>query len=238
MRLHGGPAAGGQEFPVSVSCGSEVRTTRSPCPRRPAAAGGIASEVQRSGPAVRREGMTGDAELVVRALRGDASAFEVLVRRYTRAAHAVALAVVKEPADAEDVVQDAFIRALERLEDCREQSKFGSWFLRIVRNRAHSVRRYLGVREATPLDSVSPVSRRPDPERETDRSRLRSDLLAALSTLTEVQRQVVLLHDLEGWKHREIGELLELPEGTVRAHLFHARRTLRENEALRRSMED
>lgn len=182
--------------------------------------------------------MTGDAELVARTLRGDGDAFESLVRRYARTAHAVALAVVKQPADAEDVVQDAFVRALERLEDCREPDKFSSWFLRIVRNRAHSVRRYLGVREAAPLDAVSPASRRPGPARDAERSELRADLLAALAGLTEVQRQVVLLHDLEGWKHREIGDLLELPEGTVRAHLFHARRALRDDEALRRSMEE
>lgn len=181
--------------------------------------------------------MTGDAVLVGRALEGDARAFETLVRRYGRAAFGVAVAVVKEPADAEDVVQDAFIRALERLEDCRDPSKFGAWFLRIVRNRAHSVRRYLGVREAAPLDAVPTASDRPGPHREAERSELRADLLAALSELKEVQRQVVLLHDMEGWKHREIGELLDLPEGTVRAHLFHARRALREHEALRRSTE-
>ena len=181
--------------------------------------------------------MTGDAALVGRALDGDAAAFEELVRRYTRTAYAVALAVVREPADAEDVCQDAFVRALERLEDCRNPQRFGAWFLRIVRNRAHSVRRYLGVREAAPLDAVSVRSELPGPQREAERGELREDLRKALADLTEVQRQVVLLHDLEGWKHREIGDLLELPEGTVRAHLFHARRALRDHDALRRSTE-
>jgi RNA polymerase sigma-70 factor (ECF subfamily) len=178
-----------------------------------------------------------DAALVRRAIRGDGRAFETLVRRHARVAHAVALGIVKEPADAEDVVQDAFVTALERLEDC-EPAKFRAWFLRVVRNRAHSVRRYLGVREAAPLDAVVTPSGGPGPQRETERSELRRDLVAALAGLTEVQRQVVLLHDLEGWKHREIGALLELPEGTVRAHLFHARRALREHEALRRSRKD
>ena len=170
-------------------------------------------------------------------MRGDAGAFEGLVRRYTRQAHLVALAIVKEPADADDVCQDAFIRALERLEECRNPARFGAWFLRIVRNRAHSVRRYLGVREAAPLDALPLSSDDPGPARDTERSRLRENLLEALGVLTEVQREVVLLHDLEGWKHREIGELLELPEGTVRAHLFHARRALRDHEAIRRSKE-
>lgn len=180
---------------------------------------------------------TDDAALVERVLRGDAAAFEALVRRYTRLAHAVALGVVKEPADAEDVCQDAFVRALERLEDCRNPDQFRAWFLRIVRNRAHSVRRYLGVREAAPLDVLPLSSDEPGPQRETERSQLRADLLEALADLTEVQREVVLLHDLEGWKHREIGDLLDLPEGTVRAHLFHARRALRDHEAIRRSRE-
>lgn len=186
---------------------------------------------------MRQQDVSGVGALVERARSGDADAYEALVRQFARTAHAVALAVVKEPADAEDVCQDAFIRALERLEDCRNPDQFGAWLLRIVRNRAHSVRRYLGVREAAPLDVVPVASADPGPQRETERSELRTDLLEALGDLKEVQREVVLLHDLEGWKHREIGELLELPEGTVRAHLFHARRALREHKAIRRSRE-
>lgn len=180
--------------------------------------------------------MTEDAALVRRAIGGDTRAFETLVRRYTGAAFSVALGVMKEPSDAEDVVQDAFIRALERLEDC-DPDRFGAWLLRIVRNRAHSTRRYLGVRAAAPLDSVPTASPLPGPQLDAERSELRQELVSAIGELTDVQRQVVLLHDLEGWKHREIGELLDLPEGTVRAHLFHARRALRANEALRRSRE-
>ncbi|MFO7895296.1 MAG: sigma-70 family RNA polymerase sigma factor [Longimicrobiales bacterium] len=182
--------------------------------------------------------MKDDATLVARVLGGDQRAFEELVRRYTRPAFAVAVGIVKESADAEDVVQDAFIRALERLEDCRNPAKFGAWFLQIVRNRAHSVRRYLTVRQAAPLDALPLASNRPGPHTETARSRLRSDLAEAIGDLTEVQQNVVILHDLEGWKHREIGEMLGLPTGTVRAHLHHARTALRDHEALQRSNED
>lgn len=177
-----------------------------------------------------------DAALVRRAIAGDDRAFETLVRRYARPAHSVALGIMKEPADAEDVVQDAFVKALERLEDC-DPDKFGAWFLRVVRNRAHSLRRYLGVRDAAPLDAVPTASPDPGPQRDSERSQLRRDLLTAMDELTEVQRQVLLLHDLQGWKHREIGDMLELPEGTVRAHLFHARHALRDHEALKRSRE-
>ena len=181
--------------------------------------------------------MKDDAALVARVLDGDPAAFEGLVRRYTRPAFAVAVGIVGEAADADDVVQDAFIRVLERLEDNRDPTKFGAWFLQIVRNRAHSVRRYLGVRQAAPLDALPLASDGPGPHGDVERSRLREDLAAAISALPEVQQDVVILHDLEGWKHREIGEMLDLPEGTVRAHLHHARKALRSHEALRRSNE-
>jgi RNA polymerase sigma-70 factor (ECF subfamily) len=61
-----------------------------------------------------------------------------------------------------------------------------------------------------------------------ERTELRERLLDALAEIPEAHREVVLLHDLEGWKHREIGERLGLPEGTVRSHLHHARRRLRQ----------
>lgn len=180
--------------------------------------------------------VTEDADLVRRAVAGDGRAFEALVRRYSPTAYAIALGIMKEPADAEDVVQDAFIKALERMDDC-DPHKFGAWFGRVVRNRAHSVRRYLGVRDAAPLDAIPTPSHDPGPHQDTERSQLRRELLTAMDALTEVQRQVLLLHDLQGWKHREIAEMLDLPEGTARAHLFHARRTLRDHDALKRSME-
>ncbi len=66
------------------------------------------------------------------------------------------------------------------------------------------------------------------PDRVTERSELRERLNWALGTLNEVQREIVLLHDLEGWKHSEIAERLDMPSGTVRSHLHYARRRLRE----------
>jgi len=173
-----------------------------------------------------------DAQLVERARRGDAAAFEALVRRYLRAAFATALSVLAEPADAEDVCQDAFITALERLEDCRNPERFAAWLLQIVRNRAHSVRRYQEVRRALPLRDGVPV---PDndagPAKSAERALLRDVLMQELKTLPDVYREVLLLHDMEGWRHREIAERMGLPEGTVRSHLFHARRAMRERLA-------
>jgi RNA polymerase sigma-70 factor, ECF subfamily len=168
-----------------------------------------------------------DSRLVARALAGEAWGFEELVRRHLRAAHTVALGVLGNPADAEDVCQDAFLTALERLEECRDPKRFAGWLMRIVRNRALNFRESRSLREGVPLERASEAAGGDDPEREAGRSELRERLLAALAGLPETQREVVLLHDLEGWQHREIAELLGTSEGAVRVRLHEARRRLR-----------
>jgi RNA polymerase sigma-70 factor (ECF subfamily) len=168
-----------------------------------------------------------DAHLVLRAQAGEQTAFEALVRRYLRSAYAVALAELSDARDAEDAVQDSFITALERLDDCRDPGAFGAWLRRIVRNRARSVRRREKVRDTDSLEFAQSAKSGSDPGRDFERSQTRRRLEGALATLSEIQRRVVLMHDLEGYKHREIAEDLEIPEGTVRSHLFLARRALR-----------
>jgi RNA polymerase sigma-70 factor (ECF subfamily) len=177
------------------------------------------------------EGQAHDAALVARARAGDAAAFGALVRRHLPAAFAVARAVVGERADAEDVCQDAFAAALARLEDCRPAEKFRPWLLRIVRNRAVSFRRWQRVRVAEVLGAAPGEAELPttaeSPLAAAERADLRARLGAALATLSEAQRAVVMLHDVEGWGHREIAALLGFGEGTSRATLFTARRRLR-----------
>ena len=168
-----------------------------------------------------------DAELVRRAQQGDAAAFESLVRRYFRAVYAIALAETRDPRDAEDVSQETVLRALERIEDCRQPDRFNAWLFRIARNSARSHGRRESVRATAPLEVALSASSDSDPARDAERAQLRERLTAALATLTAVQREVVLLHDLEQWKHREIATVLGIPEGTVRSHLFFARRALR-----------
>lgn len=168
-----------------------------------------------------------DAVLVERARSGDGAAFEVLVRRHLRAAYAIALGILRNPADAEDVSQDAFVRALERLDEC-DPERFAAWLLRIVRNTAISAQRRRRVRQAMPLEWANGARSLSDPAKDAERSALRERLLEAMEPLPEKQREVLLLHDLEGWRHREIGEALGMPEGTVRYTLFQARRAMRE----------
>jgi RNA polymerase sigma-70 factor (ECF subfamily) len=166
-------------------------------------------------------GPTPVAELVRAARRGDAAATEQLIARHLRAAYAVALAVLGRPADAEDVAQDAFLVAIERLDECRDPARFSGWLVQIVRNRAlHAVEKR---KLRDPVDHEGEIVAHVPASDVV----LRGQLLAALATLTPVQREVVLLHDLDGWTHAEIADALGLSETNCRQHLFSARRALR-----------
>ena len=167
-----------------------------------------------------------DASLVGRARQGDAEAFGTLVRRHLQAAYAVALARLGEPADAEDVCQDAFVQALQRLDDCRQPERFVAWLLTIVRNRAVDFARFRAVRGAVDLDTVAIVSS-DSPERDLEDREIRAWLLEGMRELTELQREVLLLFDFEGWSHREIAERLDISEGSARVHLHNGRKALR-----------
>jgi RNA polymerase sigma-70 factor, ECF subfamily len=172
-----------------------------------------------------------DARLVARAREGDRAAFEMLVRRHLQSAYAVAVAELADVRDAEDAVQDSFITALERLDDCRDPGAFGAWLRQIVRNRARTVRRRERLRETDGLASAATTASAEDPARDLAQGDLRRRLEHALATLTDTQRRIVLMHDLEGYRHREIAAELGIPEGTVRSHLFFARRELRKQLA-------
>lgn len=167
-----------------------------------------------------------DAELVELARRGSEKAFELLVRRHVDAAHAVAARLVDDDADAEDVVQDAFIRALERLEGCRDPERFRAWLLTIVRNHAHNVRKRERLRRGEPLNGVH-ESGVPSPILSAERSEAAERIQAAMQELTELQREVVRLHDFEGLKHGEIGAKLGISSGASRFNLHAARKKLR-----------
>jgi RNA polymerase sigma-70 factor (ECF subfamily) len=168
-----------------------------------------------------------DAQLVQRSRAGDRDAFAALVRRHLPAAHAVALAVTGEPADADDVCQDAFVSALVKLEECRHPERFGAWLRQIVRNRARDLRRARAARPHVSLSDAAQVAGGGDPSVAAERREEADRLRAALGTLGETAREVVLLHDLEGLRHREIAALLGTTEGAVRVQLFRARRALR-----------
>lgn len=168
-----------------------------------------------------------DADLVTRAQGGESGAFESLVKRHLRAAHAVAFAVLTEQADADDAVQDGFLSALQHLDSCSPPEKFRAWLLTIVRNRAFDMRRRGRVRAVEVLEDETAHAQDASPLEAAERSELNARLSAAIETLTDTQREVLMMHDIEGWRHADIAHLLGLAESTVRVHLLHARRRLR-----------
>ena len=172
-----------------------------------------------------------DAYLVRKAQAGDSQAFGVLVGRYMRAAYAVGLSVTGRHDDAEDAAQEAFMVAIARLDDCRTPDRFAGWLLTIVRNRARNLGRREVLRDTDVLPETA-AARGRTPEKAAEHAELQERLGTALRRLPEVQREIVLLHDLEGWRHREIAEHLGIPSGTVRSHLHFARKSLRRDSDL------
>ena len=166
---------------------------------------------------------TRERELVLSAQSGSREAFAELVRAYQQRAYAVARAIVLDHHDAEDAVQDGFLHAYRALARFRPGEPFGAWLHRIVANAALDLQRRRKVRTAGTLPETIALPFR-DP---AESDELRRRLTAALEKLTERQRAVIVLHDVEGFRHAEIGETLGIPEGTARSDLHHARATLR-----------
>lgn len=168
-----------------------------------------------------------DAELIARSLRGDRDAFGVLVRRHFGAVWAAALSLTGDATDAEDVSQEAVVRAWERLGQCRNPSRFRAWLVRITRsvglNWIDARNRRSGRLE--PLSSHAAPG--PSPLESAWHGELGRMLLAAADGLTDLQRTVLLLYDLEGWRHAEIAEALDITEASSRRHLSDARRRMR-----------
>jgi RNA polymerase sigma-70 factor, ECF subfamily len=157
---------------------------------------------------------------------GDAAAFDTLVERHLSRALAVAFRLLGRREDAEDVVQDAFVAALVKIDTFEAGRPFAPWLLRIVANRALNLRKAQTLRrtDEIPADTRSPAA---SPFDEAARQELRNQLQRALEALPEPQRWVVELFDIDGFTGPEIAHMLDMPDGTVRWHLHEGRRALR-----------
>jgi RNA polymerase sigma-70 factor (ECF subfamily) len=182
-----------------------------------------------------------DKVLVQRAARGDEIAFSELVNRHYRRALRVAFGLLKDRADAEDVLQEAFARVHSRLKDFEGSSAFYTWLYRIVVNlsidsmRKRRRERRADVDEETTREAMRsgeelwPRYRDRDPSETTDRKRLAKKLEKAFAGLPEIHQAVIVLRELEGFSYEEIAETLGIKKGTVMSRLFHARRGMQQN---------
>ena len=177
---------------------------------------------------VRTETADDERDLVIRVQRGDKHAFDQLARRYARRAFAVAYRILRHTQDAEDLVQDAFVAALDGIGSFDPSRPFAPWFFKIVVNRALNAASARSTRErhvsVIQLWTGDAVAIDVDP---AERSEIRTRFESALSGLPRHQRLIVELSDVDGRSSTEIGEMMNLPRGTVRWHLHQARRTLR-----------
>jgi len=174
----------------------------------------------------------GDAELALQALAGSEDACRTLVTRYATAAVNFAHRMVRDRAQAEDLAQDAFVRAFARLESYDPSRTFASWFFQILRNISIDYLRRKRL-PTTPVeqlagggDAVVLVDPASSPESQAERSALAHTLDLALANLRPEYRDSIVLRYQEGLGVAEIAQVLDVPIGTVKTYLHRGRKEL------------
>jgi RNA polymerase sigma-70 factor (ECF subfamily) len=164
-------------------------------------------------------------EVVERARGGDRTAFEALYRMHVGRVYALCLRMTADETKAEEATQEAFVKAWHRLDQFQGRSAFGSWMHRLAANVVLDAKRAEKRRGTDPWpedDEPAATFVRHDSVDE------RMDLERAIATLPAGARTAFVLHDMEGYKHREIAEMTGTAEGTWKAQLHRARKLLRE----------
>src|SRR5688572_15984278 len=167
-----------------------------------------------------------DHALVRAAGAGDVRAFEALYRRHNRRVYAVLWRLCGHEARAEDLVQDAFVRAWQALPAFRFESAFSTWLHRLAVNTALMDLRSRAGAEALETDDAA-LEFHATSDSAGHRTALGMDLERAVATLPPRARAVLVLHDIEGWKHEEIAAELGMAVGSSKAQLHRARGLLR-----------
>jgi RNA polymerase sigma-70 factor (ECF subfamily) len=177
-----------------------------------------------------------DLGLVQRVQRGERGAYDLLVLKYQHKVVKLVMRYLRNPADAEDVAQEAFIKAYRALPQFRGDSAFYTWLYRIAINTAKNA---LAARERNPVtydldlqgndESTDVVGRLKDPETPEGLAlteEIRATVNAAIGELPEDLRTAIVLRELEGMSYEEIAESMECPVGTVRSRIFRAREAI------------
>ncbi len=177
-----------------------------------------------------------DKELVKRAQGGDLPAYDELMRRHQGKIYGLIYNMTSNQQDAEDLVQEVFLKGYKVLDRFQGKSSFYTWIYRIAVNRTINYVKQRRNRSALSLNDLDlsiesdpayvELSSRDTPFRDTSLSEMQEKLNAALQTLSEKHRAVVVLHDIQGVPHEEIGKMMGCSSGTVRSRLFYARQQL------------
>lgn len=182
-----------------------------------------------------------DAELAARAASGDATAFETIMRRHNRLLFRTARSILKSDAEAEDALQDAYLRAWRAMGGFRADAKLSTWLVRIVINEALGRVRQRHA-HVIPLDAAmnstepeTQASFTADPDRQPERVAMRAEIRrlmeARIDLLPDAFRSVFMLRAVEEMNVEEVALALDIPEATVRTRFFRARSMLRESLA-------
>ena len=178
-----------------------------------------------------------ESVLVAEAKAGSYEAFEELVNRYEKKIYRLGLNLTGNPEDAEDMLQETFLKAFEHLSDFREDSRFYTWIVRIAINQGLMKLRKRRNSKEVQMEDISNddgeviprdfADWRPNPEQELERTELETILQNAARSLPMTFRTVFFLRDVEGLSTEETAEMLNLSEGAVKARLFRASLRLR-----------
>lgn len=172
-----------------------------------------------------------DLDLVARARRGDELACREIVDRHGNYLYRLAFSLVGNRADAADVLQETFAGAFRKLAGFEGRSSLKTWLTGILMRQAARHHRRRKREVMTSLESVGEVSSgiaaSPGAVSETA-SDARIDVMAALATLSDTHREVIVLRELQGLSYQEMAEILGVPRGTVESRLFRARAELKE----------
>ena len=166
----------------------------------------------------------GDYQLVQRAIAGDDTAFEALVRDNQRMVYALALRVLRNPTDAEDVAQETFIKAYRSLESFRSDGKFSTWVYRITYNAAiDHIRKRRDEVELADWDGADDSG---TPEQSAIRGETSRQIHNAMKQLPAQYREALQLFYFAGKKYREVAEIMDLPINTVKTYIHRGKKEL------------
>ena len=174
-----------------------------------------------------------DEEVVHRVLAGETALYEVVMRRYNTRLYRVARAILKNDGEAEDVMQDAYVRAFHHLGQFAGRARFSTWLTRIAVHEALACQQKLqrfedwDAMNESKQDKIGPARLRSDPESQTAVAEMSKVLEQAIENLPEQYRAVVMMRDVEEMATAETAECLSLTENNVKIRLYRAHRMLR-----------